>query len=156
VGNLPSALAHANRVLPFLTAQTLAGCDEPTRVYLHCYQVLHACGDPRAGLLLDDAQRYLQQRAALLDVDTRARYLTAVPDNRQLVEIFREQGIGDWCSVTGERSQSPVTDHQSPTPNSHARATLIVTSSLPKAKRSLAPLADAPRRRSTVSVSSLT
>lgn len=60
------------------------------RVYLHCYQVLHACGDPRAQEVLTAAYRFTQQRAALLDPDTCARYLTAVAANRQIMEIWQE------------------------------------------------------------------
>ncbi|MBX3001181.1 MAG: tetratricopeptide repeat protein [Caldilineaceae bacterium] len=92
-GDLPAALAHVDRVLDFLASQSLAGTDEPTRIYLHCYQVLDACGDARAGQILTDAHHYIQKRAALLDADTRCRYLTAVPANRQFFEIFKDRGM---------------------------------------------------------------
>jgi DNA-binding SARP family transcriptional activator/predicted ATPase len=92
VGDLPAALAHTARVLTFLATQTLTGSDEPVRVYLHCCQVLLACGDPRAQEVLTAAYRYIEQRAALLDPDARARYLTAVAANRQIVELWRAQG----------------------------------------------------------------
>ncbi len=98
VGDLPAALEHTARVLTFLTAQTLAGSDEPVRVYLHCYQVLHACGDPRAQEVLTAARRFIEQRAVLLDPDARIHYLTAVAANR---EIIVADGQRELVGLTG-------------------------------------------------------
>lgn len=93
-GNLTAALAYVENVLDFLVSQSLVGSDEPTRVYLHCYHVLDACDDPRAEQILHEAHRYLHQHAAPLDSTDRARFLAAVPANRQLMEIFRDRGLG--------------------------------------------------------------
>ncbi len=90
LGDLPAALAHTEHVLTFLASQTLAGSDEPVRVYLHCYQVLHACGDPRAQTVLTTAYRFIEQRAAQLDPVASRRYLTAVAANRQIMELWQE------------------------------------------------------------------
>ena len=87
-GEFPMALAHVERVFAYLKTHTLAGCDVPSRVYLHCYQIFHACGDRRAAELLTAAYRYIRQRADPLDPDARTRYLTAVAANRQIMEIW--------------------------------------------------------------------
>jgi predicted ATPase/Tfp pilus assembly protein PilF len=89
-GELPAALARVERVFDYLKTHTLAGCDDPSRVYLHCYQIFHAGGDRRAAELLTAAYRYIRQRADLLDPDARTRYLTAVAANRQIMEIWNE------------------------------------------------------------------
>lgn len=92
LGNLPVAIEHTQRVLTFLETNTLAGSDETASIYLHCHQVLAACGDGRAEKLLHDARAYLQNLAAPLDPDARARYLTAVAANRAIMELWQAQG----------------------------------------------------------------
>jgi hypothetical protein len=51
-------------ILGFLEENSLDGTDEPFRVYLTCYRVLQATGDPRAEEILDRAHRLLRERAS--------------------------------------------------------------------------------------------
>ncbi|NIV37132.1 MAG: hypothetical protein GWN58_49190, partial [Anaerolineae bacterium] len=63
-GDGPLAVGHIEEILHQLNGDNLDGNDEPLRVYLTCYQVLRAYGDPRAERILDGAYGLLQQRAA--------------------------------------------------------------------------------------------
>jgi predicted ATPase/DNA-binding SARP family transcriptional activator/Tfp pilus assembly protein PilF len=69
----------------------LEGADEPLRVYLTCYRVLHAAGDARAQDLLNSAHDWLQQQAAAIsDAGLRRSFLENVPAHREiLAEIKR-------------------------------------------------------------------
>ena len=59
---------------------------EPLRVYLTCYQVLQANGDPRAQDVLNTAYTLLQERAANIeDLALRRSYLENVPYHREIV-----------------------------------------------------------------------
>ena len=67
----------------------LEGAIEPLRVYLTCYNVLHAIDDPRAEQVLDAGYRLLQERVeAIDDPAMRRSYLENVPYHRQLVSAW--------------------------------------------------------------------
>jgi len=86
-GDLHEAEPHVDEILAYLQASTLDGTFEPARVYLTCYRVLKANDDPRAQKVLEDAYRFLQDRAARIsDEEDRRSYLENVAANRELVE----------------------------------------------------------------------
>jgi predicted ATPase/DNA-binding SARP family transcriptional activator/class 3 adenylate cyclase len=85
-GEEPKALAYVNEVLGHMEAHpALEGTMEPLLIYLTCYQVLHACDDPRASQVLEAGYRLLQERAAKMDEDMRRSYLENVPYHREIV-----------------------------------------------------------------------
>jgi tetratricopeptide (TPR) repeat protein len=100
-GHLPPALAEIEVILAYLQQNpTLAGTDEPLRVYLTCYQVLQACADPRARTVLQTAVTLLQERAATItDAGLRQSYLEHVAVHRTLLEA--------WAVASGGASAAP-------------------------------------------------
>ena len=84
------ALAHAQEILDHLAAYPrLEGTWEPLRVYLTCYQVLHAHDDPRAEAVLEAGYRLLQERARKIeDGDLRRSFLENVPHHREIVAAW--------------------------------------------------------------------
>lgn len=90
--HLAQAQAYAAELLPQLEITFLYGTREPFRVYLTCYQVLHAGQDPRAGEVLTRAYRLLHQRAAeVADERLRRLYLEQVPAHREIAQLFASQ-----------------------------------------------------------------
>jgi len=90
-GNLSQALARVQEILGYLETGTLNGTEEPLRVYLTCYRVLQANGDPRANTILEEAYRFLQQRAAKIsDEGERRSFLENVAANREIVVEWTE------------------------------------------------------------------
>ena len=58
----------------------------PFHLYLTCYRVLRASGDPRAGDILEEAHNLLQERAAKIsDEAERRSYLGNVAANSEIV-----------------------------------------------------------------------
>lgn len=90
---LAVALGHVEEILGHLeTDRTLAGADEPLRVYLTCYRVLGANQDARAQDLLTRAHALLQEWAAnISDEEGRRRFLEQVRAHREIIEA--------WASV---------------------------------------------------------
>lgn len=87
-GDLPAALTHVETILTHLETSTLAGADEPFRIYLTCYQVLHELADSRAPQLLSTATAALHHRAASISNPTqRHSFLESVPAHRQLLHL---------------------------------------------------------------------
>jgi predicted ATPase/class 3 adenylate cyclase len=88
--NHPAALAYVSPVLVFLDGGgSLNGTDEPLRILLTCYQVLHAISDPRAGHLLATAHRQLAAMAErIVDLDARRRFLEDIPYHRQILDAW--------------------------------------------------------------------
>jgi hypothetical protein len=73
---------------------TLDGTDEPLRVYLTCYRVLRANGDPRAREILDAGYRLLQERATHInDEKLRRSYLESVATHREIVKLWQEDNL---------------------------------------------------------------
>jgi tetratricopeptide (TPR) repeat protein len=91
-GDLEQAQTHVEEILRYLETGTLDGVDEPIRVYLTCYRVLHANGDPRADDILEEGYRFLQERAAKIsDEKERRSYLENVAANNEIVEEWAER-----------------------------------------------------------------
>jgi tetratricopeptide (TPR) repeat protein len=86
---LAQAQTHVEEILGFLEDNTLDGTDEPFRVYLTCYRVLHANQDPRAQVLLTTAHGLLQDQAAKIeDEGMRRSFLENVLTHREIVREF--------------------------------------------------------------------
>jgi tetratricopeptide (TPR) repeat protein len=100
-GDISTAQAHIQAILTHLDrAGTLDGTDEPMRVYLTCYQVLLAAGDPQAGKVLETAYNLLQERSAKIsDVEMRRNFLENVPYHRQILEAMNFGSTGGRAST---------------------------------------------------------
>jgi hypothetical protein len=92
-GDPAQALAHVQEILICLEAGPgLEGTWEPLRVYLTCYCVLRANGDPRAEETLAAAYCLLQERAANIDDEgLRRSYLENVAAHREIVAAWNER-----------------------------------------------------------------
>jgi hypothetical protein len=65
------------------------GTWDPFRVYLACYHVLRASGDPRAASILAAGHRLLQEQAGRIpDEALRRSFLENVAENRELAAEF--------------------------------------------------------------------
>jgi len=85
-GALTQALALVEEILDHLETGTLDGTDEPFQIYLTCYRVLRASGDPRAHDILDTAHCLLQERAAKMpNEESRRQFLENVAAHREIV-----------------------------------------------------------------------
>ena len=83
--DLSQAQTHVEEILGFLEDNTLDGTDEPFRVYLTCYRVLHANHDPRAKEILNTAHGLLQEQAARIsDKELRRSFLENVAAHREI------------------------------------------------------------------------
>jgi class 3 adenylate cyclase/tetratricopeptide (TPR) repeat protein len=91
-GDPAGALVHVGEILDYLSDHpALEGTLEPLRIYLTCYRVLLANGDPRAEEILDAAHHLLQERAATIeDEDLWRSYLENVPAHREIVALWEE------------------------------------------------------------------
>ena len=88
-GDLEEAQARVEEILDYLEAGTPYGTLEPGRIYLTCYHVLRANGDPRAKDVLEEGYRFLQERAAKIsDEGERRSYLENVAANREIIEAY--------------------------------------------------------------------
>lgn len=106
-GDLASAQAQVETILPVLAAQPRAGYNNLFFTYLTCTRVLAATGDERAPTLLQQGYDLLQQDAATLDDESRHRFLTAVPIHRDLMMIYMEmQAQRD--QVTSDKTPAPA------------------------------------------------
>lgn len=90
-GELVQAQAEVEGILARLAAGAgLEGTDEPLRILLVCWQVLHAAGDARASAQLAAAWQELSLRAERIgDAQRRQDFLQAVPFHRQIVEAWQ-------------------------------------------------------------------
>lgn len=88
-GDPDGARALAEEIFDYLqAAPALPGADRPGDVYLACYQVLAAAGDPRAPTVLYSARAMLQDRAARIeDVDLRRKFWENVPAHVEIMRI---------------------------------------------------------------------
>lgn len=85
-GNLGGALALVEGILPRLGQSDIL--KDVLSAYLTCYEVLQACGDPRAGEVLEQGYQMLQRQAAQLDEPARKMFLENVPSRRRLVAAW--------------------------------------------------------------------
>jgi len=96
-GDLAQAQAHVEETLGYLEYRTRLNAwflGEPLRVYLTCYRVLQANGDPRAEDILEEGYKFLQERVAkITNEEDRRSYLENVAANREIVrEYVHRQG----------------------------------------------------------------
>jgi tetratricopeptide (TPR) repeat protein len=90
-GDWAQAQAHVKEILAHLESGSLNGMDEPFHIYLTCYRVLRANGDPRAETLLDTAHRLLQEDGAKIgDEGLRRSFLENVAAHRQILAAWKE------------------------------------------------------------------
>lgn len=67
--------------------------EQPVPVYLTCYQVLRANGDPRAGEVLAVAHSLLQEWSDQIEEgELRRSFLENVPANREIAALFSAAG----------------------------------------------------------------
>lgn len=86
---LTTALARVEEMIPALTPAPHNRTPAPFAVYLTCYQVWQAAGDPRAAALLADAYHRLQKQAASLEDEAlRRSFLERVAVNRAICAAF--------------------------------------------------------------------
>ena len=63
---------------------------EPAAICLACYDVLHASGDRRAGAVLEQARRFVRQRAdRITNPALRDRFLDGIAAHRQIMALSR-------------------------------------------------------------------
>jgi tetratricopeptide (TPR) repeat protein len=93
-GDLPAAQAQVEEtLLAFLEGDSAFGYPEPGPIYLSCYRVLRAAGDPRAAEVLDTAYHALRELAARAPDQTLGRsFLENVAENREIVEEWERRG----------------------------------------------------------------
>jgi len=90
-GEIAHAQAHVKEILGYLETGNLGRVIEPLRVYLTCYWVLEAAGDPRADHILEEAHSLLQDRAARIsDEEERRSFLENVAAHREIVREYAE------------------------------------------------------------------
>ena len=84
------AQAHLAEILAYLARHgVLRGTWDPFRIYLVCYRVLRANGDPRAAEILALGHRLLQEQAGRIpDEALRRSFLENVAENRELAAEF--------------------------------------------------------------------
>jgi predicted ATPase/DNA-binding SARP family transcriptional activator/predicted negative regulator of RcsB-dependent stress response len=86
-GDVTAAQNHVEAVLTDLQ-QPPHGTEEPARIYLTCYKVLAAQGDPRARQVLRQGQQFVRQRATMLPNDSNRRnFLEGVAAHRALLAL---------------------------------------------------------------------
>jgi len=85
-----------DEILRYLEAHpALQGTDEPIRVYMTCYRVLRAGGDPRAEGILDAAYHLLQERASQFEDEAERRsFLENVAAHRELAQEWSNAQAG--------------------------------------------------------------
>jgi hypothetical protein len=89
-GDRAGALEEVEKILHHLSeGGDLNGTEEPFRIRLSCYEVLHPSDDPRAFDVLDEAHAALQAQAAcIVDDATRERFLHDVPHHHAIVTAW--------------------------------------------------------------------
>jgi len=88
-GNRAQAQLHIEEILSYLETGTLDGTDEPARVYLTCFRVLRANGDPRADDILEEGYQFLQKRAAKIsDEEERRSFLESIAAHREIASEY--------------------------------------------------------------------
>ncbi|MBN2549943.1 MAG: diguanylate cyclase [Anaerolineales bacterium] len=84
-GNIPQALAQAEKILAYIQAQPLVGLMEPAYVYLVCCQALERAGDARLAQAVELSRAWLMERAELQESPAiKQIFLENIPANREL------------------------------------------------------------------------
>jgi len=90
-GHPAQSLSQVDEILTHLKTGNLDGTLEPIRVYLTCYQVLHANLDIRAAGILAGAYHMVMQRAEnISDTKVRQSFLENVPMNREVIREYEK------------------------------------------------------------------
>ena len=80
------ALSQVERILVYLSTQTLDGAREPAQVYWNCYRVLQAQDDARALAVLAEASDFVWKQAfRISDEKMRHSYLYRVPFHKEII-----------------------------------------------------------------------
>ena len=89
-------MIHIEQILEHLELNPgVDGTDEPLRVYLSCYHVLHDNQDPRAEGLLIRAYDLLQEQAAKVeDKEDQRLFLENASTQREIAAAYRDLGVG--------------------------------------------------------------
>ncbi len=89
-GDVPAALEQVELILAHMAeGGNFDGTEEPLRLPLTCYQVLHAARDPRTDAVLASAHAELTKRAEFItDLSARNSFLHNVPHNRELIAAW--------------------------------------------------------------------
>jgi hypothetical protein len=89
MGDGKGALGYVEHILSHLERGSLQGAEEPFRVWLTCFRVLHAQEDSRAAQVLKKAHRLLQEWAGRLQDKELRRTFLAIGTHRELLEAWR-------------------------------------------------------------------
>jgi hypothetical protein len=110
-GDLAQARAYAEVVLETIAIHPPVGLGEPFSVYLTCYQILAANGDPRAGSVLCAALRLLHAYADhIADDALRLSFLENVATHRELLRAGRGAAPGQATpEQAASGAQEPAT-----------------------------------------------
>ena len=74
-------------VLAYLAEQGTTGFEEPLLVLHHCYRVLQANGDERAGEILQQARHFIHDQLTQMENDTiRQQFVAQMPLYRAMGE----------------------------------------------------------------------
>jgi DNA-binding SARP family transcriptional activator/class 3 adenylate cyclase/tetratricopeptide (TPR) repeat protein len=94
-GNLAAAQDHVEEILSYLETGSLNLGYFPLRIYLTCYRVLRANGDPRADDVLQMAHTLLQELAAKISNEGERRsFLENVEEHREIVREYARVASG--------------------------------------------------------------
>jgi tetratricopeptide (TPR) repeat protein len=91
--NRSEARTHLETIMSQLGKDgTLEGTDQPLRVYLNCYLVLHAINDQRANKTLKTGYELLIKRAdGITDPSARQMFLEKITYNREILSIWESK-----------------------------------------------------------------
>jgi tetratricopeptide (TPR) repeat protein len=105
-GDVPAASEYATRILAYLQGEgTLDGTDEPLRVYLSCYQILQAAGNPQADDILETAHALLQEKAqGIQEPALRRTFLEDIPYHREIISAWDKYSMCRPSQSPGRQS----------------------------------------------------
>ncbi|MCB8967377.1 MAG: tetratricopeptide repeat protein [Ardenticatenaceae bacterium] len=117
-GQIDQARVYAERIIIHLQPETVAGADEPLRIYWWTYQALAAANDARAAEVLKSGYEFLQMRAAKIDDDLMRRsYLQNVAVHRDIMMAYEER----WAARSGSTAVNLNKPRYTVLNNSHYR-----------------------------------
>jgi tetratricopeptide (TPR) repeat protein len=92
-GKSSDASAYVEMIMPHLQQDLeLKGTDQPVRVYLSCYLVLHSVKDLRADKVLETGYDLLKTRAdGIADPSARQMFLEGITYNREFLSIWEKR-----------------------------------------------------------------
>lgn len=86
LGQPAEAFRCVDEILRLSKGKPIEENNEPGRVYLGCFEVLRASGDPRAAEVLQQAQQFLQAKISHLTQPDEQEMFKNVPFHRQLLQ----------------------------------------------------------------------